>query len=125
MSAANLALPKIGKAFISVRYSDKSTVAMLAADLIKLGFTLVATDGTAKTIQAANIACQAVFKVMQGRPHVVDLIKSGEINYIINTTEGKQAIVDSFSIRRSALQHKVPYTTTIAAAQATILVLKV
>lgn len=122
--AANLILPESGKVFISVRNHDKAATVSIAKQLIELNFTIVATEGTAKTLQAAKIACQAVFKVMQGRPHIVDMIKSGAINYIINTTAGTQAIADSLSIRRSALQQRVPYTTTIAAAAAMVLVLQ-
>ncbi len=121
---ANVELPKIGKAFLSVRNSDKLLTVELAKQLRDLGFLIVATGGTAQAVKTAGLECMEVFKVNQGRPHIVDMIKSGEINYIVNTTEGKQSIADSFSIRRSALQHKVPYTTTVAAAEATVLVLK-
>jgi carbamoyl-phosphate synthase large subunit len=81
---------------------------------------LVATSGTCKFLQAHAISCQSVNKVVEGRPHVVDLIKNNEINFIVNTTEGAQAIADSFSIRREALQRKVSYTTTIAGGRATL-----
>jgi carbamoyl-phosphate synthase large subunit len=124
LMGANMALPKIGKAFLSVRDSDKKDIIRLARSLVEIGFELIATDGTHKTLVEANIPCQHVFKVTQGRPNIVDMIVSGEISYIVNTTEGKQAIADSFSIRRSALQYRVPYTTTLAAAEATVLVLK-
>jgi carbamoyl-phosphate synthase large subunit len=125
LSGANMNLPIPGRAFISVRGSDKNKIIELAQDLINLGFSIVATEGTAKVLKKAAILCESVFKVTEGgRPHIVDKIKSGEINYIVNTTEGKQAISDSFSIRRSALQQGVPYTTTLAAAQAMVLVLK-
>jgi carbamoyl-phosphate synthase large subunit len=117
--AAGDQLPRKGRAFISVRDADKSKVLEVAADLVRIGFTLVATTGTAAALRAHGLECQAVQKVGQGRPHVVDLIKNGEIDLIINTTEGKQAIADSFSIRREALMHKISYTTTIAAARAT------
>ena len=79
---------------------------------------LVATAGTAGWLKENGIACERVNKVMEGRPHIVDLIKNGEIAYIVNTTEGKQAIADSFSIRREALQQRVTYSTTIAGARA-------
>jgi carbamoyl-phosphate synthase large subunit len=101
----------------------RETAVQLAGQLLQLGFSLVATEGTAQAIQAAGIACATVFKVRQGSLEIVDMIKSGEISYIVNTTAGKQAIEDSRSIRRSALQYLVPYTTTIAAAEAMILVL--
>ena len=87
--------------------------------LIDLGFTLVATKGTARYLaEARNTMYDAVNKVREGRPHIVDMIIDGKIDFIVNTTEGKQAIADSFTIRREALQHKVCYTTTMAGAWA-------
>ena len=86
--------------------------------MIERGFTLVATSGTADVLAASGIACDRINKVIEGRPHIVDLIKNGEICYIVNTTEGRQAIADSFSIRREALQHRVTYSTTVAGARA-------
>ncbi|MCP5158749.1 MAG: carbamoyl-phosphate synthase large subunit [Gammaproteobacteria bacterium] len=112
-------LPRGGQAFISVRDSDKAKAVEIARDLDRLGFALVATKGTAVALREQGLACEAVHKVGEGRPHIVDLIKNDEIDLIINTTEGKLAIADSFSIRREALMHKVSYTTTIAAARAT------
>ncbi len=112
-------LPRSGAVFISVRDADKPKIIEIAQELSAIGFTLVATRGTARTLQAHNLECQSVHKVGQGRPHIVDMIKNDQISLIINTTEGKQAIADSFSIRREALMHKVSYTTTIAAARAT------
>jgi carbamoyl-phosphate synthase large subunit len=111
-------LPRKGTAFISVREVDKKAAIDVARDLAKIGFNLVATKGTAAAIEAAGIAVTPVNKVLEGRPHIVDMIKNGEVDLIINTTEGKQAIRDSAAIRRSALQRKVYYTTTITAAQA-------
>jgi carbamoyl-phosphate synthase large subunit len=111
-------IPRSGTAFISVREVDKAGAVEVARALSGLGFRLVATRGTAAVIEAAGIAVTAVNKVLEGRPHIVDMIKNGEIDLIVNTTEGKQAIRDSFAIRRSALQRKVFYTTTIAAAKA-------
>ncbi len=112
-------LPRGGQAFISVRDADKPKAIEVARDLQRLGFKLVATKGTAAALCAIGLACETVHKVGEGRPHVVDLIKNDQINLIVNTTEGKQAIADSYSIRREALMHKVSYTTTIAAARAT------
>jgi carbamoyl-phosphate synthase large subunit len=89
-------------------------------DLVARGYRLVATEGTARFLNAEGIACERINKVIEGRPHIVDLIKNGEISYIINTTEGKQAIADSFSIRREALQHRLTYSTTIPGARALI-----
>jgi carbamoyl-phosphate synthase large subunit len=113
-------LPRGGKAFLSVREQDKASVAAVAADLIALGFTLCATRGTQRVLAAAGIACQSVNKVNEGRPHIVDMVKNGEIELIVNTTEGKQAIADSSTIRRSALMHKVFYSTTLAGAEAVV-----
>jgi carbamoyl-phosphate synthase large subunit len=112
-------LPRGGRAFISVRDADKAKAVEIARDLDRLGFTLVATKGTATTLRERGLTCETVHKVGEGRPHVVDLIKNDQIALIVNTTEGKQAIADSFSIRREALMHKVSYTTTLAAARAT------
>jgi carbamoyl-phosphate synthase large subunit len=112
------ALPESGKAFISVRDPDKARVLPVARDLVERGYSLVATGGTAAHLREHGIACERVNKVIEGRPHIVDLIKNGEIVYIVNTTEGKQAIADSFSIRREALQQRVTYSTTIAGAKA-------
>jgi carbamoyl-phosphate synthase large subunit len=85
---------------------------------VKQGFGLIATAGTASFLREKGFDCAVVNKVAEGRPHVVDLIKNGEIVYIVNTTEGRQAIADSFSIRREALQHRVTYSTTISGARA-------
>ncbi len=116
--AAGERLPTEGTAFISVREVDKPAAVEVARSLIDLGFELVATGGTARAIEQAGLAVTPVNKVLEGRPHIVDKIKNDEIDLIVNTTEGKQAIKDSFTIRRSALQHKVFYTTTMAAARA-------
>lgn len=112
------------RAFVSVRDADKTRVGEIAKRLIQLGFEIVATRGTALVLQAAGIDCRRVFKVAEGRPHVVDLIKNNEIDFIVNTTEGKLAIADSFAIRRSALQHKISYTTTLSGAEAACLAMK-
>lgn len=112
------------RAFLSVRDTDKSRIGEIAKRLIALGFDIIATRGTALAIQAAGIACERVFKVAEGRPHVVDYIKNHDIDFIVNTTEGKQAIADSFAIRRAALQYKVSYTTTLSGAEAACLAMK-
>jgi carbamoyl-phosphate synthase large subunit len=116
--AASIKAPAKGKAFISVRDPDKARVVPVAHDLIQRGYTLVATRGTANFLREQGLACEQINKVIEGRPHIVDLIKNGEIVYIVNTTEGRQAIADSFSIRREALQQRVTYSTTIAGAKA-------
>jgi carbamoyl-phosphate synthase large subunit len=116
--AANIVPPRVGKAFISVRNPDKERLLPVAKELLKRGFSIVATSGTCAYLSEQGIACERINKVLEGRPHVVDLIKNGEIVFIVNTTEGKQAIADSFSIRREALQHRITYSTTIAGARA-------
>ncbi len=112
------------KAFVSVRDADKTRVGEISKRLIELGFEIIATRGTALALQAAGVDCRRVFKVTEGRPHIVDHIKNNEIDFIVNTTEGKAAIADSFAIRRNALQHKVSYTTTLSGAEAACLAMK-
>lgn len=121
--AASVSLPVGGKAFISVRDADKQSVIKIAKDLLGLGFSLMATRGTQQTLMEADVPCERVKKVAEGQPHIVDMIKNDEIALIVNTTEGRQAVADSREIRRAALQHQVNYTTTLAAARATILAL--
>ncbi|MDT0617828.1 carbamoyl-phosphate synthase large subunit [Salinisphaera sp. P385] len=116
--AAGAGLPRSGTALITVREADKAHVAALAAQLAEAGFSLVATRGTAATLQAAGIEVRTVNKVKEGRPHIVDMIKNDEIQFIVNTTEGKRAIEESQSIRTTALRYKVAYFTTIAGAKA-------
>jgi carbamoyl-phosphate synthase large subunit len=117
-------LPTSGLVFISVREGDKAAAIRVGKALTELGFELIATRGTAQALKDAGIRVDLVNKVMEGRPHVVDMLKNGEISLIVNTTEGKQAIADSFTIRRTALQKKVFYTTTIAAAEAVVQALR-
>jgi carbamoyl-phosphate synthase large subunit len=107
------AMPVAGKAFISVREADKKACVKLAKGLLDLGFTLMATSGTQKALSDAGFECELVNKVLEGRPNIVDKIKNDEITFVINTTEGRQAINDSSLIRSSALQHKVAYSTTL------------
>ncbi len=121
--AAGVDLPRTGKVFVSVRDADKAGVVEVGRGLVDAGFSLVATRGTAEVLAAAGIDCDTINKVREGRPHIVDAIKNGEIQLIINTTEGRQAIADSYSIRREALHNKVSYTTTIAGARATVMAL--
>ena len=117
--AAHIAAPVPGgKVFLSVRDADKPRLLEVARDLIRRGFPLIATGGTAAFLREHGVECERINKVLEGRPHVVDAIKNGEIAYIVNTTEGRQAITDSFSIRRSALQQHVTYSTTVAGAAA-------
>jgi carbamoyl-phosphate synthase large subunit len=122
--AAGIVFPKRGRAFISVRDADKQAAIDVAKMIVELGFDIVATEGTAKALQAAGVTCERVNKVNEGRPDIVDIIKNDEIHFIVNTTEGKQAIADSRTIRSNALQNKVMYTTTIAGANATCLAMQ-
>jgi carbamoyl-phosphate synthase large subunit len=122
--AAGEPIPSSGCVFLSVRDADKGQAPEIAAGLIDLGFRIVATRGTAKVIQEAGIEVSIVNKVLEGRPHILDMLKNQEIDFIINTTEGKQAIADSFAIRRTALQQKVCYTTTMAGGRASIAALR-
>ena len=117
-------IPTKGTAFISVRERDKSQLANIARDLHDLGFDLIATRGTASEISKAGVPVTLVNKVQEGRPHIVDMIKSDRIDLIINTTEGRQAISDSSTIRSNAEQHGVYYTTTIAGGSAVCETLK-
>jgi len=117
-------MPTGGKAFISVRDADKTAVVNVAKTLVQQGFEIVSTQGTARVLEAAGVPFQPVNKVQEGRPHIVDMIKNEEISFIVNTTEGEQAIADSFTIRRSAIQHKVCYTTTLAGGEAACLALQ-
>ena len=119
-AGAGADLPTGGVAFVSVRDADKNGVVDVAKALIKQGFEIVSTSGTAKLIAEAGVAVKRVNKVTEGRPHIVDMIKNEQISLIVNTTEGAQAIADSADIRRSALQHKVYYTTTLAGAEAVV-----
>ena len=119
MIASGGKVPEPGTAFLSVRETDKKAVAELARELHERGFNLVATGGTAKVIRAGGVECLHVNKVKEGRPHIVDMIKNDEIVLIVNTTEGRSAIADSYAIRREALMHSVCYTTTLSGGRAT------
>ena len=122
--AAGDALPTTGSAFVSVKDRDKEACVPIARDLVAAGFRVVATSGTRAALEAAGVPCTHVNKVQEGRPHVVDLLKNGGVDLIVNTTEGRQAIADSFTIRRSAVHHKVPYTTTMAGARAMVMAIR-
>jgi carbamoyl-phosphate synthase large subunit len=121
--ASGVTLPNKGQALLSVRDRDKSGALKLANTLIERGFHIVATDGTARYLAENGAPCRRVNKVREGRPHIVDMIKNGEIAFIANTTEGKKAIQESHSIRAAAVQNKVTYYTTLAAAMATSMAL--
>ncbi|MFO0167433.1 MAG: carbamoyl-phosphate synthase large subunit [Alphaproteobacteria bacterium] len=117
---AGVKLPESGTAFISVKESDKGAAVTLARRLAEMGFRVVATRGTAARIRDAGFSCEVVNKVLEGRPHCVDAIKSGDIQLVINTTGGGQSVSDSFDIRRSALTQGVPHYTTLAGARAAV-----
>jgi carbamoyl-phosphate synthase large subunit len=116
--AAGARLPSGGKAFISVRHADRSRIVDIAQQLSQLGFSLCATRGTAALLSGAGLTVAAVNKVAEGRPHIVDMIKNGEISLIVNTVEDRQAVQDSYAIRHAALHHKITYYTTLAGARA-------
>ncbi|HXO65433.1 MAG TPA: carbamoyl-phosphate synthase large subunit [Steroidobacteraceae bacterium] len=118
-TASGVTLPRKGVCFISVRDRDKPGATELAKKLIERGFEVLATDGTARALTAAGVACRRVNKVREGRPHIVDMIKNDEVDLIVNTTEGKLAIRESNSIRREAVHRRVTYYTTLAAGLAT------
>tara|TARA_Y100001970_G_scaffold24499_1_gene29154 strand:+ start:143 stop:3364 length:3222 start_codon:yes stop_codon:yes gene_type:complete len=119
---AGMPLPKKGSVFVSVKDSDKASLVEFLKALDD-NFDLLATDGTAAFLNNRGISCSRVNKVMEGQPHIVDLIKNGEISLIINTTEGKRSKADSYSIRATAISKKVPYTTTVAGASAALMAL--
>ena len=115
---AGAVMPQSGTAFLSVRERDKQGLVSVAKELLVHGFDLIATSGTRKALAAAGVTAKPVNKVLEGRPHIVDAIKNGDIALIINTTEGPKAIADSATIRSTALQNKVYYTTTLTGAMA-------
>ena len=117
--ASGVVLPRQGAALLSVRDCDKDAAVGLAKILVDMGFDIIATHGTAEALTAAGVSCRRANKVREGRPHIVDMIKNGEISLIVNTTEGKQAIQESLSIRAAAVRKKVTYYTTLGAAVAT------
>jgi carbamoyl-phosphate synthase large subunit len=117
---AGTELPRAGRVFVSVRERDKEAAVGLARRLHELGFEVAATRGTAAAIAAAGLPVTPVKKVHEGRPHIVDMIKNGEIAMLINTTEGQQAIRDSYTLRRAALMARLPYYTTLPGARAVV-----
>jgi carbamoyl-phosphate synthase large subunit len=117
---AGVSLPASGRVFISVRDRDKPAITALARTLSEMGFALVATGGTAGHLTAAGVAVEAIKKVYEGRPNIVDAMISGSIDLVVNTTEGAKAIADSYSLRRTALTRQIPYYTTLSGARAAV-----
>ncbi|MGA9659580.1 MAG: carbamoyl-phosphate synthase large subunit, partial [Asticcacaulis sp.] len=115
---AGVHLPTEGKVFVSVKDGDKSIVVESMRQLVEMGFKVIATSGTADYLKAQGVEVESVKKVLEGRPNILDAIKNGEIALVFNTTEGKQSLADSFSIRRTALMMKIPYYTTASGAVA-------
>jgi carbamoyl-phosphate synthase large subunit len=115
--AAGVKLPRNGRVFISVKDDDKPASVDIARRLKALGFTIVATSGTHKYLKGKGVAAELVLKVTEGRPSIVDKIVDGQIDLVINSTFGQQEIADSFSIRREALMHGIPYYTTVQAGR--------
>jgi carbamoyl-phosphate synthase large subunit len=113
-------LPRTGKVFLSVRDGDKPIAKEIASELTQLGFQVVCTRGTGEYLRGQGLDVALVNKVREGRPHIVDMMKDGHIQMVFNTTEGEQAIADSYSIRRTALLGKIPYSTTISGARAMV-----
>jgi carbamoyl-phosphate synthase large subunit len=123
-SASKNRIPTSGRVFISVKDKDKPATLKIAKKLFEIGFYLTATRGTARYLSDNGIDVDIINKVMEGRPHIVDMIKNREVNFIINTVTGAQAQKDSLSIRRSALQYNIPYTTTISGARAAVMAIE-
>jgi carbamoyl-phosphate synthase large subunit len=113
---AGQSLPTSGTVFVSVRDRDKEGIIAPVRELSEMGFRIVATRGTKRHLEALGIPCELVNKVLEGRPHVVDSMKNGEISIVFNTTEGATALADSKDIRRTALLNHIPYYTTLAGA---------
>jgi carbamoyl-phosphate synthase large subunit len=118
--SAGSVLPRSGVAFISVNQHDKNFISKIAADLVEVGFKIIATRGTARVLRNSGIEVETVYKVNEGRPHIVDYIKSGKVDLIINTPLGRESFFDEKAIRRAAINHRVPCITTVAGAAAAV-----
>uniref|UniRef100_UPI0040577F31 carbamoyl-phosphate synthase large subunit n=1 Tax=Candidatus Electronema sp. TaxID=2698783 RepID=UPI0040577F31 len=114
--AAGQKVPKSGCVFISVRRSDKEAIVPVAHELIKMGFSILATQGTADKLAEHGVGCERVNKISQGRPHILDKLKDGQVQWIVNTSSGSRTTEDSYFIRRAALNYHIPYTTTVSGA---------
>jgi carbamoyl-phosphate synthase large subunit len=113
-------LPSSGTVFISVNDRDKRQIAALGKELTTMGFRIVATRGTAAALHAAGVACDEVYKVNEGRPNIVDLIKTGKVHLVFNTPLGRESFYDEKSIRRAAIRYNIPCITTLSAAHAAV-----
>ena len=122
--AAGSVLPTSGTVFISVRDSDKDTILDPARTLVEMGFDIIATNGTAEFLKSSDIACEPVNKISQGRPHIMDKMQDHQIAWVVNTSMGRRATEDSYSIRRASLELHVPYTTTATGAVAVVMAMK-
>ncbi len=117
---AGVTLPLMGNVFISVREGDKPAFLPLAKELAALGFRIIGTRGTAKYLSDNGVETTQINKVLEGQPHIVDAMIDGQIALVFNTTDGRRAISDSFSLRRTALVNNIPYYTTVAGARAAV-----
>jgi len=117
---AGQTLPMTGAVFVSVKDEDKPRIVEPLRELVEIGFKVMATRGTKRFLESHGVACEAVNKVLEGRPHIVDAMKNGQVQLVFNTTEGAKALADSKDIRRTALLHHIPYYTTLAGARAVI-----
>ena len=117
---AGVTLPVQGTVFISVKERDKPSAVQIGQKLHGMGFRVLATTGTAAALRQAGVPAESINKVVEGQPHIVDAMINGEVHLVINTTEGAQALSDSFSLRRTALTYSLPYYTTMAGARAAV-----
>jgi carbamoyl-phosphate synthase large subunit len=117
---AGVRLPQAGTLFVSVKDTDKPVVLPAVRKLSALGFTIVATGGTARYLADEGVSVEQVNKVAEGRPHIVDAMKNGDVHLVFNTSEGRQAMSDSFSLRQTALMGSIPYYTTVAGMRAAV-----
>ncbi len=118
--SAGSVLPKSGVAFISVNQHDKRLISRIAKDLVEIGFKIIATRGTAQVLRNAGVEVETVYKVNEGRPHIVDYVKSGKVDLVINTPLGKESFFDEKSIRRASIHYRIPCITTIPGAAAAV-----
>ncbi len=118
--ASGTDLPQRGTAFVSVKDADKPAFVDLARRLTDMGFEVMATSGTARYLEERGLTVRSINKVLEGRPHIVDAMKNGDVDVVFNTTEGVQAVSDSFALRRTALVNGIPYYTTVAGSRAAV-----